>query len=118
MTDIVFRYFKSVHGRVVKRANTDTYIGCVRGPKGFVWDTDKVVPIPVTEVTRYLRDYEKAKRCGDLLEVDEPTKKSGRSVVKVDADTFDGSRDQDDTAPKPTPPKKSGSKGGRRRRST
>ncbi len=66
---IEMRYFSSVKGRAVPRHGSDAFIGCrkVKG-KGFEWDTDKVVAVPLSDFQRYGRDYSNNLRRGDLEE--------------------------------------------------
>lgn len=72
MTAIPMRHFSSIEGRAVPRFGTATYIGCKKvKKKGFVFDTAKVVSIPVSETEKYLKDYANAVRRGDLRELTE-----------------------------------------------
>lgn len=69
MTEIEFRYFKSVEGHIVPRYGTQTYIGArIDKAEGWVW-TEDVKRIPTTEVTRYLREYNRALKDGAIVEV-------------------------------------------------
>lgn len=75
-----FRYFSSVKGRAFPRPRTDTYIGCQkkheRDDKGkvistkFVWDTEKIVAVPASEVAQHLKTWDKGIKAGDVVELD------------------------------------------------
>ena len=68
VTQMQFRYFSPVEGRVVQRFGTDAYIGASRGPKGFAVNPDAVVAIPVTEITPRLKTWRNLVSRGDLVE--------------------------------------------------
>ena len=96
MTEITFKFFRSVEGKVVPRYGTATFIGALRDNKqGWVWDTTTVVRVPEYEVTRYMREYRRALADGALVECssadydaqqtevsDEPTEVVRRRPVK------------------------------------
>lgn len=65
---IKFRYFSPVDGHVVARFGTGSNIGASRGPNGFVINPDMVVPIPVSEIQRYTKEYSDALRNNELVE--------------------------------------------------
>ena len=84
--DIVYRYFSSVEGHVVRRYGAyNQYIGVKLVPSGekevksllgpsaegsfdWKWDTDKVVRISEKEFVRYGREYNRAVESGALIE--------------------------------------------------
>lgn len=69
MADILFRYFRSVEGKVVPRYGTATYIGVQRDQKqGWIWDTSAIILVPEYETTRYLKEYRRALADGALVE--------------------------------------------------
>ena len=69
MAEIIFKFFRSVEGKVVPRYGTATFIGVLRDNKqGWVWDTATVVRVPEYEVTRYMREYRRALADGALVE--------------------------------------------------
>jgi len=69
MAEIIFRYFRSVEGKVVPRYGTAIFIGVKRDKvQGWVWNTDLVVRIPESETTRYLREYRRALEDGSMTE--------------------------------------------------
>lgn len=65
---IKFRYFSPSEGHVVARFGTGSNIGASRGPNGFVVNPDMVVPIPVSEIQRYTKEYADALRNKELVE--------------------------------------------------
>jgi hypothetical protein len=69
MAEIIFRYFKSVEGRVVPRYGTTTFIGVQRDQKvGWVWDTSAITRVPEYETTRYGKEYRRALSDGSMVE--------------------------------------------------
>ena len=96
---ITFRYFKSVDGRAVPRFGQRSYIGCRRGPDGFVW-IDRAVSIPTLEVVKYLREYNRALADGSLVEV---------SKEQYDKEQADITAAEQATAPKQAKAAKKGS---------
>jgi hypothetical protein len=65
---IKFRYFSPAAGHVVSRPGTGSQIGATRGPSGFVVNPDMVVPIPVSEIQRFAKEYSDALRNKELVE--------------------------------------------------
>lgn len=67
---IEFRYFSCVQGSVVQRFGTGSYIGVSKEPgkTDWVWDEEKVVPIPKDECLRYHREYQNALRNKSISE--------------------------------------------------
>lgn len=63
-----FRYFSSVKGAAVPRFGSTSFIGAARTPRGFAWNLDAVVAVPVEEVNRYLREYNRVLRSDALRE--------------------------------------------------
>lgn len=89
-----FRYFSSVEGRAFRRPVADALLGCTikieRNKDGIVtsrkhvWDTKKVVAVPVSEIIADLKTWTKAIKAGDITEVDEETaKKSVKAAEKA-----------------------------------
>ena len=68
------RFFQSVEGRAVARFGSGSpgraceLIGAVRDGNSIVWDTSKIVPLTEQYCQRYVRELNKAVRCGDLVE--------------------------------------------------
>ncbi len=60
-------YFKGVQGRACPRYGTEAFIGCRRGPKGYIWNVDAVVAIPDIEIAPNRKAYASHVRLGDLL---------------------------------------------------
>lgn len=65
--DIKFKYFSCKKGHVVPRFGTSSYIGTTRQVGGFTWDESKIVAIPESEFTKYLREYRRAIKDGALI---------------------------------------------------
>lgn len=87
------RYFSSVQGRAFQRpGRPGIYIGCKRKPKdkeakvslGFVWDTDAVTAVTVSECNQNLRDYNDAVRDKVLIEKTEEAFKAAAEKKVVD----------------------------------
>lgn len=74
-------YFKAVQGRACPRYGSDTFIGCRRGPKGYVWNLDAVVAITDRELAPNRKAYSSHVRLGDLAR-----------ATKTDYDKFLGAR--------------------------
>lgn len=87
------RYFKAVWGRAFKRPGTDSFIGAIRKPGGFEWNTDRAYAIPENEYRRFQKVYDRAVRMGDLLAAeaplidDEPAVKNDESSTASEAGT-------------------------------
>lgn len=64
-------YFRCVDGHACRRYGSETFIGCMRGPNGYTWNTDVVVAISETEMKPYRKDYNSYLRHKDLIRVDE-----------------------------------------------
>jgi hypothetical protein len=68
------RFVRSVEGRAVARFDSGSptraceFIGATRMGREIVWDTDKIVPLTEEYCRRYVRELNKAVRCGDLVE--------------------------------------------------
>lgn len=56
---VKFRYFSPVNGSAAPRYGTGSIIGAIRTKDGFIWDTDAVVPIPISETRQYLKEYKR-----------------------------------------------------------
>jgi len=67
MTEMSFRYYSPVEGRVVPRFGTQTFIGASRSPSGFVINTVAVIAIPESEVAKFPKEYRNAISRGDLV---------------------------------------------------
>lgn len=53
-----FRYFSPVRGHAVPRFGVKgQFLGAQRTEKGFEWNEEAVVALPVAELRRYLREY-------------------------------------------------------------
>jgi hypothetical protein len=59
---VAYRYFSCVPGRVAHRFGTKSLIGAVRGKLGYEWNEAEVVPLPASELRRYLREYNRLLR--------------------------------------------------------
>jgi hypothetical protein len=57
-----YRYFSCVPGRVAHRFGTRSAIGAIRGKRGYEWDETAIVPLPESELRRYLREYSRLLR--------------------------------------------------------
>lgn len=68
------RFVRSVEGRAVARFDSGSpnraceLVGATRTGREIVWDTDKIVPLTEGYCDRYVRELNKAVRCGDLIE--------------------------------------------------
>lgn len=56
---VKFRYFSPVNGSAAPRYGTGAIIGAIRTKEGFVWDLAAVVPIPISEIRQYLKEYKR-----------------------------------------------------------
>lgn len=63
-----YKYYRSVEGAVVQRYGQQTYIGVRRGGNQHQW-SDKIVRLPMTEFTRFQREYTRAVKAGSLIEL-------------------------------------------------
>ena len=68
VTEMKFRYFSPVEGRVVQRFGSDSYIGASRGPKGYTINLDAVVAIPEAELAARPKSWRNLLKRGDLRE--------------------------------------------------
>lgn len=59
-------YLKAVKDRACPRYGTEAFIGCRRGPKGFVWNLDAVVAITEREYAPHRKAYAMHLRHGDI----------------------------------------------------
>ncbi len=85
-------YFRSVKGHAARRCGTETFIGCVRGPKGFTWNTDVVVAIPDLEMMPYRKDYASYVRHGDLMRATEADYKAWLDKRKAASEAVQAER--------------------------
>lgn len=77
-----YRYFSCVPGRVAHRFGSRSFIGATRGKDGYEWNEDEIVPIPLNEIRRYLREYNRLLR-GPRPALIERTEKEYKAHAKA-----------------------------------
>jgi hypothetical protein len=60
-------FVRAVEGHCVPRYGTAEYLGCSRGPKGFEWDTERVIPLLEDYCRKYTRELKQHIDAGELV---------------------------------------------------
>lgn len=87
-------YLKAVKDRACPRYGTEAFIGCRRGPKGFVWSMDAVVAITENEYAPHRKAYDMHLRHGDIKRAIKADYDAWLAKRKADAEARRAARDK------------------------